>query len=93
MSEKKIRRIGVLTSGGDAPGMNAVIRAVVRCAVANGIEVIGVKRGYSGLISNDIRPMDARSVDGILQKGGTILYSARCPEMLTPEGLQRAVDN
>lgn len=93
MEEKRIRRIGVLTSGGDAPGMNAVIRSVVRTAAANGIEVTGIKRGYAGLISNDVRPMDARSVDGILQKGGTILYTARCMEMLTEEGLQRAVDN
>ena len=93
MEKKQIRRIGILTSGGDAPGMNPVIRSVVRVACAQGIEVTGIKRGYSGLIANDVRPMDARSVDGILQKGGTILYTARCMEMLTEEGLQRAVDN
>ena len=93
MAEKTIRRIGVLTSGGDAPGMNAVIRAVVRTAVGNGIEVIGIKRGYAGLIANDVTPMDARSVDGVLSKGGTMLYTARCQEMLTEEGLQRAVEN
>ena len=91
--EKKIHRIGVLTSGGDAPGMNAVIRAVVRMAAAHNIEVLGIQRGYSGLIANDIRPMTARSVDGLLSRGGTILYTARCMEMLTPEGLKRAADN
>ena len=93
MDEKKIRRIGVLTSGGDAPGMNAVIRAVVRTACASDVAVIGIKRGYAGLMTSDMIPMDARSVDGILARGGTILYTARALEMLTPEGLQRAVDN
>ena len=93
MEEKKIRRIGVLTSGGDAPGMNAVIRAVVRMSIANNIEVLGIQHGYAGLITNDFRPMNARSVDGLLSRGGTVLYTARCMEMLQPEGLQRAADN
>ena len=70
MENKTIRRIGVLTSGGDAPGMNAVIRAVVRTASANNISVLGVRRGYSGLINGDIIEMAARSVDGIIRKGG-----------------------
>ena len=78
MEEKKIRRIAVLTSGGDAPGMNAVIRSVVRTPCANGIEVLGINHGYSGLINNDFRKLTARSVDGLLQRGGTMLYTARC---------------
>lgn len=93
MEEKKIRRIGILTSGGDSPGMNAVIRAVVRMSIANQVEVLGIQRGYAGLIANDFRPMTARSVDGLLCRGGTILYTARCLEMMQPEGLQRAADN
>ena len=93
MAEKEIHRIAVLTSGGDAPGMNAVVRAVVRMACANGIEVLGINRGYSGLINNDFRKLTARSVDGLLQRGGTILYTARCAEMMTTEGQQRAADN
>ena len=92
MENKTIRRIGVLTSGGDAPGMNAVIRAVVRTASANNISVLGIRRGYSGLINGDIIEMAARSVDGIIRKGGTMLYTARCQEMLTEEGLQKAAD-
>ncbi|MBS5150253.1 MAG: 6-phosphofructokinase [Butyricicoccus pullicaecorum] len=92
MEQKPIRRIGVLTSGGDAPGMNAVIRAVVRTASAHGISVLGIRRGYSGLINGDIIELAARSVDGISRKGGTMLYTARCKEMLTPEGLQKAAD-
>ena len=93
MAEKEIRRIAVLTSGGDAPGMNAVVRAVVRTACANGIEVLGINRGYSGLINNDFRKMTARSVDGLLQRGGTVLYTARCNEMMTEAGQGRAADN
>ena len=88
--EKQIRRIGVLTSGGDAPGMNALIRSVVRSASANDISVLGIRRGYSGLINGDIIEMGARSVDGIIRKGGTMLYTARCKEMMTEEGLQKA---
>ena len=90
--DKQIRRIGVLTSGGDAPGMNALIRSVVRSASANDISVLGIRRGYSGLINGDIIEMGARSVDGIIRKGGTMLYTARCKEMLTAEGLQKAAD-
>ena len=90
--DKQIRRNGVLTSGGDAPGMNALIRSVVRSASANDISVLGIRRGYSGLINGDIIEMGARSVDGIIRKGGTMLYTARCKEMLTEEGLQKAAD-
>lgn len=90
--DKQIRRIGVLTSGGDAPGMNALIRSVVRSASAHDISVLGIRRGYSGLINGDIIEMGARSVDGIICKGGTMLYTARCKEMLTEEGLQKAAD-
>lgn len=90
--DKQIRRIGVLTSGGDAPGMNALIRSVVRSASANDISVLGIRRGYSGLINGDIIEMGARSVDGIIRKGGTMLYTARCKEMLTEKGLQKAAD-
>lgn len=90
--DKQIRRIGVLTSGGDAPGMNALIRSVVRSASANDISVLGIRRGYSGLINGDIIEMGARSVDGIIRNGGTMLYTARCKEMLTEEGLQKAAD-
>ena len=90
--DKQIRRIGVLTSGGDAPGMNALIRAVVRTASAHDISVLGIRRGYSGLINGDIIEMGSRSVDGIIRKGGTMLYTARCKEMMTEEGLQKAAD-
>lgn len=86
-----IKKIGVLTSGGDAPGMNAAIRAVVRTAVFNNIEVLGVKRGYNGLIHGDFIPMDARSVGETLQKGGTILQTARCLEFKEIEGVRKAV--
>ncbi len=91
--KKKIRRIGILTSGGDAPGMNAVIRAVTRMSIANGIEVLGILHGYAGLISNDFKALTARDVDGLLSKGGTMLYTARCEEMFQPEYRQRAADN
>ena len=91
--EKQIKRIGILTSGGDAPGMNAVVRAVVRACTYMGIECVGIRRGYSGLINGDIIELGARSVDGIIAKGGTMLYTARCLEMLTEEGLQQAADN
>lgn len=88
-----IKRIGVLTSGGDAPGMNAAVRAVVRTAVRRGVEVMAIYRGYSGLISGDIKLFDVRDVSNTINKGGTILYSDRCPEMKTPEGLAKAVAN
>ena len=89
--EKQIRRIGVLTSGGDAPGMNALIRSVVRSASANDISVLGIRRGYSGLINGDIIEMGARSVDGIIRKGGTMLYTARSKEFMQPEGREKAI--
>ena len=88
---KKIKTIGVLTSGGDAPGMNAAIRAVVRRGIAKGLTVKGIRRGYSGLIDEDIIEMTAKSVSDTIEKGGTILYTARCAEMRTPEGIQKAV--
>ena len=91
--ESKIKRIGVLTSGGDAPGMNAAIRSVVRTALSKyGMEVKGILRGYSGLINEEIIDMDYRSVCEIIQRGGTILYTARCQEMMTEEGQQRAAE-
>ena len=89
---KEFKRIGVLTSGGDAPGMNAAVRAVVRAALSNGVEVVGIYRGYSGLIDGDIKPLGVRDVSNIINKGGTALYSDRCPEMKTPEGVARAVE-
>ncbi len=85
-----IKKIGVLTSGGDAPGMNAAIRGVVRTALSKGMEVYGIRRGYVGLINGDIFQMDARSVSDIIHRGGTMLYTARCPEFRTEEGLDRA---
>jgi 6-phosphofructokinase 1 len=84
--ENAVKTIGVLTSGGDAPGMNAAIRAVVRSAVAKGIKVKGIRRGYAGLLNEEIEDMTSRSVSEIIQKGGTILYTARCEEFKTPEG-------
>ena len=86
-----MKTIGVLTSGGDAPGMNPAVRAVVRTACQRGIKVYGVDRGYTGLINGDIHEMNLRSVSDIITRGGTILYSARCPEFKTEEGLQKAV--
>ena len=86
----KIERIGVLTSGGDAPGMNAAIRAVVRCAVFHGIEVSGIFQGYEGLISGDLKRLHARSVAKILGRGGTILKSARCMDFHEPSGRAKA---
>ena len=80
VKHKKVETIGVLTSGGDAPGMNAAIRAVVRTALANGLKVKGIRRGYSGLLDEDIIDMDAKSVSDIIQRGGTMLFTARCPE-------------
>ena len=83
---KKVKTIGVLSSGGDAPGMNAAIRAVVRTALANGLKVKGIRRGYSGLLDEDIFDMDAKSVSDIIQRGGTMLFTSRCPEFMTKEG-------
>ena len=90
---KEFKRIGVLTSGGDAPGMNAAVRAVVRTALVHGVEVVGIYRGYSGLIDGDIRPLEMRAVSNTINKGGTMLYSDRCPEFKTPEGMAKAVAN
>ena len=89
----KFKKIGILTSGGDAPGMNAAIRAVVRACLYRGIECVGIRRGYSGLISGDIERMNASNVSHIINRGGTILYTARCPEFKTEEGLQIAIAN
>lgn len=86
-----MKSIAVLTSGGDAPGMNPAVRAVVRTACQRGIKVYGVDRGYTGLINGDIHEMNLRSVSDIITRGGTILYSARCPEFKTEDGLQKAV--
>ena len=86
-----IKRIGILTSGGDAPGMNAAIRAVVRTAVGLGIECVGIRRGWNGLIHSDFVCMDSDSVSHILDRGGTILYTARSEEFLTEEGREKAV--
>lgn len=85
-----MKKIGVLTSGGDAPGMNAAIRAVVRTAISNNIHVIGIKRGYEGLLSGEIIEMNARSVSDIIHRGGTFLLTARCEEMLKQDGIERA---
>jgi len=89
----KIRKIGVLTSGGDAPGMNAAIRAVVRTAIYHGLEVTGIRQGYAGLINADFIPLVSSSVSDIIQKGGTILKTARCEEFKTPEGRLKAYEN
>jgi len=86
-----MQRIGVLTSGGDAPGMNAAIRAVTRTALEAGWEVYGVRHGYAGLVAGDFQPLGARDVGGIMQHGGTVLGSARCPEFKTPEGRAKAL--
>ncbi len=90
---KKVTKIGVMTSGGDSPGMNAATRAVVRTAIYNGLEAYGIMRGFSGMIDNDIVPMHSRSVANIIQRGGTILKTARCKEFLLPEGRKKAYDN
>ena len=89
---KSIKTIGILTSGGDAPGMNAAIRAVVRKALSNGLKVKGIKRGYQGLLNEEIVDMQARSVSDIIQRGGTILGTARCMEFKTEEGQQKGAD-
>lgn len=88
-----IKTIGILTSGGDAPGMNAAIRAVVRSALKKGIKVFGIRRGYCGLIDGDIFEMNEMSVSNITHKGGTMLYTARSAEFRTEEGMQTAVEN
>lgn len=87
-----VKKIAVLTSGGDSQGMNAAVRAVVRSAIFYGVEVYGIQRGYQGLLNRDIFPMDLRSVGDIIQRGGTILQSARCLEFVKPEGQQKGAD-
>ena len=89
----EIKCIGILTSGGDAPGMNAAIRAVTRTAIYNGFEVKGIMRGYKGLITNEIIPFKTQNVSNIIQQGGTILKTARCMEFMTPEGRKLAYEN
>ena len=89
---KEIKTLGVLTSGGDAPGMNAAIRAVVRTAIVNGKKVKGIRKGYQGLLDEEIIDMDKSSVSDIIQKGGTILYTARCMEFVTEEGQRKGAE-
>ena len=89
----KINCIGILTSGGDAPGMNAAIRAVTRAGIAAGLKVKGIYRGYEGLINNEIQEFTTENVSNIIQRGGTILKTARSKEFLTPEGRKKAYDN
>lgn len=93
MTKSSVKKIGVFTSGGDAPGMNAAIRAVVRTAIYHNLEVVGIREGFSGLINANFTKMGARSVSNIINLGGTILKSARCKEFLTTEGRQKAFDN
>lgn len=90
--QKKVSRIGVLTSGGDSPGMNAAIRAVVRTGLYHGLEVYGIMRGYQGLVEDDMYKMESRSVANIIQRGGTILKTARCKEFYKPEGRKKAYE-
>jgi 6-phosphofructokinase 1 len=89
----KVTKIGVMTSGGDSPGMNAAIRAVVRTGIYYGLEVFGIMRGYSGMIENDIVPMHSRSVANIIQRGGTILKTARCKDFFEKEGRKKAYEH
>ena len=89
---KKIRTIGVLTSGGDAPGMNAAVRAVVRTAVTEGCRVKGIQKGYAGLLDEEIVDLGAASVCDILNRGGTFLYTARCSEFMTEEGQKKGAE-
>lgn len=91
MSVNEIKTIGVLTSGGDSPGMNAAIRAIVRSGIAKGLRVIGIRRGYNGIINGDMIEMNLRSVSDIIHRGGTILYTARSLEFKTESGMNKAV--
>lgn len=86
------KKIGILTSGGDAPGMNAAVRAVARAALQKGLDVVGIRRGYVGLLNGDVIDMNARTVSGIIQRGGTCLYTARCPEFRNLEGVKKGVE-
>ena len=90
---KDIKTIGVLTSGGDAPGMNAAIRAVTRSAIYNGWKVFGIYRGYEGLIHGDFKELTTESVSNTIQRGGTILKTARSEEFMTAEGRKKSYDN
>mgnify|MGYP000352720316 CR=1 FL=1 len=92
MAENKIKTIGVLTSGGDAPGMNAAIRAVVRRGLSNGLNVKGILKGYNGLLNEEIIDMSAKDVSDTIERGGTILYTARCAEFRTEEGQKRGAE-
>ncbi len=93
LKRKKLEKIAVFTSGGDAPGMNAAIRAVTRAAIANNLEVMGIRHGYQGMIEDDFISLTARDVSGILHQGGTILKTARSKEFMTPEGRAKAWKN
>ncbi len=92
MTKTTLKKIGVLCSGGDSPGMNCAIRAVVRTAIGEGLEVAGIQKGYQGILENQIRTLDVSSVGNILQHGGTMLQTSRCPEFRTPEGRKKAAD-
>jgi 6-phosphofructokinase 1 len=89
----RIKTIGLMTSGGDAPGMNAAIRAVTRAGIYNGFKIMGIYRGFDGLINDEIKPFTTENVSGIIMSGGTILKTARSKEFMTPEGRQKAYDN
>ena len=89
---KEVKTIGVLTSGGDAPGMNAAVRAVVRTALGHGMRVIGIQRGFNGLLNGETYEMNLRSVSEIIHRGGTVLYAARCLEFKTEEGQQKGAE-
>ena len=89
----RIKTIGILTSGGDAPGMNAAIRSVTRAGICNGYKIMGIRRGWEGLINDDIKELTTESVSGIITRGGTILKTARSKDFMTPEGRQKAYDN
>src|SRR6195952_903192 len=91
--KKKVTKIGVLTSGGDSPGMNAAVRAVVRTGIYHGMDVFGIMRGYTGMVENDIFKMESRSVANIIQRGGTILKTSRCKDFFTPEGRKKAYES
>lgn len=90
--QKQEKTVAILTSGGDAPGMNAVIRAITRCALSYGMKVMGIQKGYRGLLNGEINKMNSRDVSDIIQKGGTMLQTARCKEFTTPEGIKRAAE-
>lgn len=91
-TQTKLKKIGVYTSGGDAPGMNAAVRSVVRTAVTNGLEIMGIVQGYTGMIENKMLPLQMRDMANIIQRGGTILKTGRCPEFMKPEYRKKAAD-